>query len=318
MLMRHSGRAYAPLRSRRPKVSLLVRRIRSNSGETDLKHKPKLGQNFLVDAAACAAIADALGDVSGGTVVEIGPGKGAITGILARRTGRLVAIELDRVLAARLRERFAGTAPVVSDRPSIETDRPLVVSDRPTVEVIEADVLEVDLAVLAREGEKLAVVGNLPYYITSDILLRLFHFHGAISRAVVMVQREVADRVAASPGTRDYGLLSATAQLYARVEKVMTLPPSAFSPPPEVHSTVLRLTMRPRFAELGVEAEGFIGFLKAGFAQKRKTLAKNLRAAGFDAGRVAAAMEAAGIAAMARAEEIELERMAGLWRGLKG
>jgi len=318
MLMRHSGRAYAPLRSRRPKVSLLVRRIRSNSGETDLKHKPKLGQNFLVDAAACAAIADALGDVSGRTVVEIGPGKGAITGILARRTGRLVAIELDRVLAARLRERFAGTAPVVSDRPSIETDRPLVVSDRPTVEVIEADVLEVDLAVLAREGEKLAVVGNLPYYITSDILLRLFHFHGAISRAVVMVQREVADRVAASPGTRDYGLLSATAQLYARVEKVMTLPPSAFSPPPEVHSTVLRLTMRPRFAELGVEAEGFIGFLKAGFAQKRKTLAKNLRAAGFDAGRVAAAMEAAGIAAMARAEEIELERMAGLWRGLKG
>ena len=318
MLMRHSGRAYAPLRSRRPKVSLLVRRIRSNSGETDLKHKPKLGQNFLVDAAACAAIADALGDVSGRTVVEIGPGKGAITGILARRTGRLVAIELDRVLAARLRERFAGTAPVVSDRPSIDTDRPLVVSDRPTVEVIEADVLEVDLAVLAREGEKLAVVGNLPYYITSDILLRLFHFHGAISRAVVMVQREVADRVAASPGTRDYGLLSATAQLYARVEKVMTLPPSAFSPPPEVHSTVLRLTMRPRFAELGVEAEGFIGFLKAGFAQKRKTLAKNLRAAGFDAGRVAAAMEAAGIAAMARAEEIELERMAGLWRGLKG
>jgi len=332
MLMRHSGRAYAPLRSRRPKVSLLVRRIRSNSGETDLKHKPKLGQNFLVDAAACAAIADALGDVSGGTVVEIGPGKGAITGLLARRAGRLVAIELDRVLAARLRERFAGTAPVVSDRPSIETDRPLVVSDRPSVvsdrplveadrpsvEVIEADVLEVDLAVLAREGEKLAVVGNLPYYITSDILLRLFHFHGAISRAVVMVQREVADRVAASPGTRDYGLLSATAQLYARVEKVMTLPPSAFSPPPEVHSTVLLMTMRPRFAELGVEAEGFIGFLKAGFAQKRKTLAKNLRAAGFDAGRVAAAMEAAGIAAMARTEEIELERMAGLWRGLKG
>jgi 16S rRNA (adenine1518-N6/adenine1519-N6)-dimethyltransferase len=102
---------------------------------------------------------------------------------------------------------------------------------------------------------------------------------------------------------------------------VLTLPPEAFLPPPEVHSTVLRLTMRPRFAELGVEAGAgpeFIGFLKAGFAQKRKTLAKNLRAAAFDAGRVAEAMEAAGIPAMARAEEIELERMAGLWRELRG
>jgi 16S rRNA (adenine1518-N6/adenine1519-N6)-dimethyltransferase len=172
-----------------------------------------------------------------------------------------------------------------------------------------------------RQGdEKIAVVGNLPYYITSDILLRLFHFHEAISRAVVMVQREVADRVAAVPGTRDYGLLSATAQLYARVEKVRTLPPEAFEPPPEVHSTVLRLTMHPRFAELGVEAGSgseFIGFLKAGFAQKRKTLGKNLRAAGFDASRVAMTMEMAAIPGMARAEEIELERMAWLWKELK-
>jgi len=284
-------------------VSLSVSPVGSNSWsnarERGLKHKPKLGQNFLVDPAACVAIADALGDVSGGTVVEIGPGRGAITEILARPAQRLVAIELDRELARRLRAQFAGQA---------------------SVEVIEADVLEVDLAALARDSEKLAVVGNLPYYITSDILLRLFHFHAAISRAVVMVQREVADRVAAMPGTRDYGLLSATAQLYARVAKVLTLPPAAFSPPPEVHSTVLRLTMRPRFAELGVEAGSepeFIGFLKTGFAQKRKTLAKNLRTAGFDAGRVAGALEAAGIAPMARAEEIELERMAGLWKRLR-
>jgi len=247
-----------------------------------------------VDPAACVAIADALGDVRETTVVEIGPGRGAITEILAKRARRLVLIELDRELAPRLRAEFA---------------------DRPSVVVVETDVLKVDLAALREGEEKLAVVGNLPYYITSDILLRLFHFHEAIARAVVMVQREVADRVAAMPGTRDYGLLSATAQLYARVERVLTLPPEAFSPPPEVHSTVLRMTMRPRFAELGVGAD-FIAFLKAGFAQKRKTLGKNLRAAGFDAGRAAAAMEAAGIPAMARAEEIELERMARLWRGL--
>jgi 16S rRNA (adenine1518-N6/adenine1519-N6)-dimethyltransferase len=242
------------------------------------------------------AIADALGDLAGRTVVEIGPGGGAITEVLSRRAGRLVAIELDRELAPLLRAQFA---------------------DVPSVEVIEADVLTVDLAALRRGEERLLVVGNLPYYITSDILLRLFLFHAAISRAVVMVQREVADRVAAVPGARDYGLLSATAQLYARVERVLTLPPSAFLPPPEVHSTVLRLTMRPCFEELGVEAEEIIGFLKLCFAQKRKTLGKNLRAAGFDAGRVAEALDAAGILPMARAEELGLQSMAGLWRGLK-
>lgn len=249
-----------------------------------------------MDPAACAAIADALGDVSATAVVEIGPGRGAITGILAGRARRLVLIELDRELAPRLKTQFAGQA---------------------SVDVIEADVLTVDFAALRQDDENLAVVGNLPYYITSDILLRLFEFNATISRAVVMVQREVADRVAAHPGTRDYGLLSATAQLYARVEKVLTLSPEAFSPSPEVHSAVLRLTMRPRFAGLGVEPAAFIGFLKAGFAQKRKTLAKNLREAGFDADRLISAMKAAGIPAMARAEEIDLERMAELWKGLR-
>jgi 16S rRNA (adenine1518-N6/adenine1519-N6)-dimethyltransferase len=242
------------------------------------------------------AIADALGDVTAQTVVEIGPGHGAITEILARRAKRLVTVELDQELAPRLRAQFA---------------------DNPSVEVIEADVLKVDLGSLREGDEKLAVVGNLPYYITSDILLRLFSYHAVISRGVVMVQREVADRVAATPGTRDYGLLSTTAQLYARVERVLTLPPGAFRPPPEVHSTVLRLTMRPRFAELAVEPEPFIGFLKTSFAQKRKTLAKNLRAAGFDAARIAPALEAAGIPTLARAEEIELERMAALWKNLR-
>jgi len=241
------------------------------------------------------AIADALGDVSAETVIEIGPGRGAITEILARRAKRLVAIELDRELAPRLRAQFA---------------------DHPSVEVMEADVLKADLGSLREGDERLAVVGNLPYYITSDILLRLFSYHAVISRAVVMVQREVADRVAAAPGTRDYGLLSATAQLYARVERVMTLPPEAFRPPPEVHSTVLRLTLRPRFAELEVAPQTFIGFLKSSFAQKRKTLAKNLRGAGFGADRIGAAMEAAGIPPLARAEEIELERMAALWKNL--
>jgi 16S rRNA (adenine1518-N6/adenine1519-N6)-dimethyltransferase len=242
------------------------------------------------------AIIHALGDISRHTVVEIGPGAGAITELLAPRAARLVAIELDRDLAPRLREQFAAI---------------------PSVEILQADVLTVDLDQLRSGEDRLLVVGNLPYYITSDILLRLFHYHEAVSRAVIMVQREVADRIAAVPGTRDYGLLSATAQLYARVERVLTLPPEAFMPPPDVYSTVLRLELQPRFAELGVEAEPFIAFLKQSFAQKRKTLAKNLRAAGITAEAAAAALESAGVAPAARAEELGLEAMARIWLSLQ-
>lgn len=274
--------------------------------------RPRLGQNFLVSATAQAAIADALGDVSARTVVEIGPGRGEITALLAARARRLVGVELDREMAPWLREQFAG---------------------RGSVSILEEDVLGTDFAALrAGEEEKLLVVGNLPYYITTEILLRLFRYAGDVERAVVMVQREVADRLAAEPGTRDYGVLTVTAQMAARVEKLMTLPPEAFSPPPQVHSTVVRLTMAPRYAELGVqphrantgragdpgEAEGFLRFVRSCFAQKRKMLGKNLRNAGFEAGRVAAAMERCGVSAGARAEELEVEKLAGLWRELRG
>jgi 16S rRNA (adenine1518-N6/adenine1519-N6)-dimethyltransferase len=258
--------------------------------------RPRLGQNFLVNLQARAAITGALGDLSQRTVVEIGPGGGAITDLLAARARRLIAIELDRELAPLLRERFTG---------------------RQQVEIIEEDVLRVDFDALRVNGEKLAVVGNLPYYITTDILLRLFHFHTAIDRAVIMVQREVADRIAAVPGTRDYGMLSATAQMYAHIEKLLTLPPEAFSPPPEVHSTVLRLTIAPRFEELQIDPEKFQSFLRLCFAQKRKTLGKNLRAAGFEPTVIAKALETCGISPNARAEELPLEISAGLYRELK-
>lgn len=261
--------------------------------------RPKLGQNFLVSATAQSAIVDALGDVSARTVVEIGPGRGALTGMLAARARRLIAAELDGELASRLRAEFA---------------------DRKNVEIRQEDVLETDFAALRENsggGERLVVVGNLPYYITSDILLRLFRYADDMERAVVMMQREVAERVAAQPGGREYGALSATAQLYARVETLMTLPPEAFSPPPQVHSTVLRLTMAPRFQELGVEPEGFVAFLRAGFAQKRKMLGKNLRNAGYAAEAVTKALAAGGVPAAARAEEVDLERMAAVWKTLE-
>lgn len=261
-----------------------------------MMRKPKLGQNFLIDEAASRAIADSLGELNERTVIEIGPGHGAISAILAGRCRRLIAIEIDRALAAELRFRFR---------------------DQPNVEIVEADVLEMDLEALVPAGETAEVVGNLPYYITSSILLRLFAAgaRGVLTRAVLMVQREVADRLAASPGVRDYGLLSATAQMNARVETLFTLPPAAFSPPPDVFSTVLRLEFAPRFKELGVDAAGFDAFLKSCFAQKRKTLANNLRAAGQSADELQGAWPAE-IPPLARAESIALESMAALYRAL--
>jgi 16S rRNA (adenine1518-N6/adenine1519-N6)-dimethyltransferase len=261
-----------------------------------MKRKPKLGQNFLVDDAARHAIVDALGDLSKRTVIEIGPGHGAITEVLAGRSLKLIALELDRSLAAELSFRFR---------------------DQSNVQITEADVLKINLRELVPEGETADVIGNLPYYITSDILLQLFAAGsaGLIGRAVLMMQREVADRVSAAPGVRDYGLLSATAQMNAQVDHLFTLPPSAFSPPPDVYSTVLRFHFQPRFAELGVDAAGFDAFLKQCFAQKRKTLQNNLRAAGHSAEQLSAAWPGS-IPPLARAESLALEPMAVLYKSL--
>jgi 16S rRNA (adenine1518-N6/adenine1519-N6)-dimethyltransferase len=261
-----------------------------------MQKNPRLGQNFLVDAQAAQRIVAALGDLSGRTVVEIGPGSGAITGVLAARAGHVLAIELDRDLAAELRTRFDPTR----------------------VAVVEQDVLEFDFVAAAEQaGKRLRVAGNLPYYITSPILLKLARGHAALELAVLMVQREVADRVTALPGSRDYGLLSATVQMYGPVERLFTLPPSAFSPPPKVHSTIFRWRFAPRFVELGVDEAGFLRFLRQVFAQKRKTLANNLRAAGVAPARALAAMTHAEIEPNTRAEALPLEAFAALWRGLE-
>ncbi len=184
--------------------------------------------------------------------------------------------------------------------------------------VVEDDILRFDFAAAAAEaGKKLRVAGNLPYAITSPILLKLAASHAAIDVAVLMVQREVADRVTASPGTRDYGLLSVTMQMYGTVEQLFTLPPSAFEPPPNVHSTVFRWRFAPRFEELGVDEAGFLRFLRQIFAQKRKTLANNLRAAGVSPEKAASALATARIDQRSRAEAVPVEGLALLWRGLQ-
>ena len=269
--------------------------------------KPKLGQHFLVSEEYAAKIVDALGDISQSTVLEIGPGRGILTSLLAKRARRLIAVELDRVLAAQLRLKFSMAR---------------------NVEIIEADILSIEFDSLfgpkpglGRPGidwkpEPVRVVGNLPYYITSDILLRLFEFAKYFESIVIMVQREVAERIAAKPGGSEYGMLSATAQLYGRVENLFTLPPTAFVPPPSVHSSVLRLTLDPQQERLGVAGDGFIDFLRLSFGQKRKTLWNNLKEK-YPAPELKRALAEAKVKPGARAETLSLEESAAVYRALR-
>jgi 16S rRNA (adenine1518-N6/adenine1519-N6)-dimethyltransferase len=197
----------------------------------------------------------------------------------------------------------------------------------PNIEIIEGDILAIDLDTLfgpkpgsTRPGmeqapERVRVVGNLPYFITSDILLRLFEYRKYFESIVLMVQREVADRLAARPGTKEYGLLSATAQLYSRVEKLFTVPPGAFAPPPKVHSAVVRLVLSQRLETLGVDETEFIHFLKLSFGQKRKTLWNNLKSR-YASENLTRAMHRAKVKPTIRAEALSLEQSAGLFRAL--
>ena len=261
----------------------------------------KLGQNFLIDEAACVRIVDALGDARERTVLEIGPGHGAITALLALRCRRLHCVEFDPALARELAFRFRNQLQVT---------------------VHHADILQTDLpALLADDTQsegKADVVGNLPYYITSEILLHVFAAArgNLLRRAIVMVQREVAERMAAPPGSSGYGALSALVQLHAQAATLFTLPPSAFSPPPDVFSTVVRLDFAPRFAALGIAFEPFNRFLRSTFAQKRKTLANNLKIAGYTAAQLEAAWPA-GIPAQVRSEAVPLDDLAALYRALE-
>ncbi len=285
----------------------MVKTAPNKPSATSAKRKPKLGQNFLIDESAARRIVEALGDISNRIVIEIGPGRGVLTDLLIPRAKRVIGIELDRVLAAQLRMNYAT---------------------KPNVEILESDFVTAEFPSMVgrRPGplhdlrptqpETVDVVGNIPYYITSDIVLRILELHPNIERAVIMVQREVADRISAMPGSRDYGLLSATAQLFARVERLFTLPPAAFSPPPDVHSSVVRLTMAPRLEELQVAEAPFIAFLKLAFSQKRKTLVNNLRGQ-YELAAIRAALKSANLRPDVRAEALSLEKTAAVFRALQ-
>jgi 16S rRNA (adenine1518-N6/adenine1519-N6)-dimethyltransferase len=263
------------------------------------KHKAKLGQNFLIDVGAARRIVEALGDIRNSVVLEIGPGRGALTKMLAERAGRLIATEFDRELARNLKQQFA---------------------DSENVTIVEADFLSVTISELVAstskaDSERVKVIGNIPYYITSDILLRLFAQHEHVDTVVLMLQKEVADRIVAEPHTRDYGLLTVTAQLFTNVERLLTLPPGAFSPPPQVHSSVLRMCVVPKAKQLGVDANEFLDFCKLAFAQKRKTLFNNLRLR-YEEGSLKVALAKTGVEPSQRAEELTLEALARIYNEL--
>ena len=255
----------------------------------------RFGQHFLNDQQVLAQIADALELTGDETVVEIGPGRGALTRHLAGRARRLVLIELDRALAANLREEFTGDS---------------------SVEVVEADVLKSDIAELA--GGPYVLVGNVPYYITTPII-----FHALKppmpSRAVFLVQKEVAERMAANADDEEYGALSVTIQALTEPELLLHVPPSAFTPAPKVHSAVVRL--RPRATPLVPleTAPGFQAFVQSFFGMRRKQLGTIVRAVeGVDSDRAREILTAGGWDPHARPETLSPPEFARLYATLRG
>ena len=261
------------------------------------RHRPKLGQHFLHDQRYQTRILEALALHAGDMVIEIGPGRGAMTGLLAQHACKVIAIEIDRALAQGLQEEFRG---------------------QPHVQVIPADVLGVDFSALCRqEGIAQAFVfGNLPYYITSPILHHLFAQRESIRSMGLLMQREVAERLVAKPGTRDYGYLTIAAQIGSQPQIALAVPPGAFSPAPKVQSSLVTFQMRAKFDRWSrLTIDEFLEFVKRCFAQKRKNLLNNLGGI-YLRSRLLKALEEADKPSSARAEELSLEELAGLFEHL--
>ena len=265
-------------------------------GNADRLPQPRkrLGQHFLVDRTALQRIADALAPTPDDVVVEIGPGRGALTDLLATRAKRVVAIELDRDLVPYLRDRYAAAG---------------------NVEVIERDVLDVRLADVA--GPDFLLAGNVPYYITTPIL-----FHALEpprpARAVYLVQREVAERIVASPGSRTYGALSVNVQAVANAELVARVGAGAFRPPPSVESAIVRLTPRSDPVVAEAQEKEFRSLVQECFGLRRKQMRRVIRTvAHLGAEAAERVLTDAGIDSEARPETLSPEGFARLLGALK-
>ena len=255
--------------------------------------KKSLGQNFLIDASHLDRIAAAAELTAADSVLEIGPGPGTLTELLAAQAGTVVAVELDHRLISLLRADFATS---------------------PHVHIVHGDILELDPAALfptPPANDQYKVVANLPYYITSAVLRHLLEAASRPALAVVMVQKEVAERICAQPG--DLSLLAVSVQFYATPRIVHRVPAGAFYPVPKVDSAVLRLDVHPQPVVTDVSPQRFFNVVRAGFGQKRKQLGNSLSAGlGLPKSVVTAALETAQIDPMRRAETVALEE----WRRL--
>ena len=257
----------------------------------------RFGQNFLIDAHVLEKIVSAAGITKDDCVLEIGPGIGTMTQYLAENAGHVVAVEIDRNLIPILKETLA---------------------DYDNVTVINEDILRVDIKALAEEyndGKPIKVVANLPYYITTPIIMGLFESGVPIDNITVMVQKEVADRMKEGPGSKDYGALSLAVQYYAEPEIVANVPPNCFIPRPNVGSAVIRLT---RHKEMPVEVKDpalMFKIIRASFNQRRKTLQNGLGNASelpYTKEQIAAAIAEMGLTPTIRGEALSLAQFAQL------
>jgi len=258
--------------------------------------RKRFGQHFL-EPAWVAKLLESLSPAPDDVFLEIGPGRGALTAPLAGRVRRVVAVEIDRDLAAHLR----GALPS-------------------SVRVVEGDFLEASLEDLLRDEPKpVRVVGNLPYNVSSPILFKLLHCASEgrlFADATLMLQKEVADRLVAGPGTGDYGVLAIQVALLADVERILTLPPGAFRPPPKVTSAVVRLRFRPQREDVG-DLDTFERLVRGIFLQRRKTMLNALKPVAESFGHSAAQiLAAAGVDGSKRPEELTLRDIARLSRAV--
>jgi 16S rRNA (adenine1518-N6/adenine1519-N6)-dimethyltransferase len=271
--------------------------------------RPKLGQHFLADSRYRRTILDALQLRDDDLVIEIGAGRGALTELLVERARRVVAVEIDARLAERLKEKLAHEA---------------------RLEVLHADILSIDISEVCRchGSAQCFVFGNLPYYITSPIVHHLFGSWASIRAMALLVQREVAERLTASPGRRTYGYLSVLARVYSQPRVALSVPAGAFSPPPKVQSALVRfdrVAAAPGSTAGGQgtvsfppreEEEPFLNFVKRCFVQKRKNLPNNL-AVVYSRSRVEQELGRLGLASGSRAEQLTVAQFAELFRRLQ-
>lgn len=258
-----------------------------------MRAKRSLGQNFLAGSHYPRRIVDSVAPRAGETIVEIGPGRGALTGLLLESGARVIAIELDPELIPVLSRMFSGLE---------------------NFHLVEDDALKVDYCKLIAPDTAARVVANLPYYISTPILQRLIEHRRCLREMTLMLQREVVERIAAPPGGKEYGFLSVLAQFYCEIEKLFDVPPGAFRPAPKVYSSILRLRARARTAPVKDESL-MIELTKVLFAQRRKNILNNLRAGRSrlglsDESEIAGLLASSELDPKRRAETLSIEEIA--------